>query len=933
MQCPHCGAETRPGAGFCAHCFGPLQGEAAIKGASTVAGSLAPGSHLHGGRYYIARILGWGGVGAAWLANDQQRNGRRVVIKELLSDAPDPWRREQDFKQLSFEISILAHLDHPFLPRVLDHFLDRERYFLVCEYIEGEHVERRLAQFSWPLAEREVLVYASELLDLLDYLENNSPPIFHGDIKPTNIVIGQRDGDAHLVNLMPPTAQQARNRLRQRPTLLGTPGYAAPEQYQGQADHRSDLYALAVTLHQLLTGYDPRQQPPFSYPPVRALNPGISPETERVLMLALQADPNQRYQHAALMKREIDAILLRHFGVPFSTPAPATGQGTSLPLAASASPVSGLLGQPQTPPPATAAVTQADRLSLSPSSQPSQATQPAQSESLRPIRRRRRQPMLARPLTLGKRQVPLSHLLLVIGLLVVILGATVLLALPRLTGPGDSTAARRSGAAAPPALAPSPPTLPNGIGGYTVTDPATGQKDYIGISDGRAAFDTNRPDGKLKQQAAQHLQSGDVGGAAALWQSALSLDENDAEALIYLEDQRVLSSGSPYITFVVATMLSGPDPAAVGAGRGDLQGAYLAQKEYNSGGKLGGGLQVRLLIANSGGNSLFATTVAQQIVQAARADKTIVGIMGWPYSSRALNALPILAQAHLPMVSETASSDLLTGRSPYFFRVCPSDHQQGLIGADYSYQRLQARRVALFFDPADAYSQSLATAFSTRYRSDGGSIVVSEQYTVGKSGNLPALLRDALMHQPDLIYFAGFSADVAGLLSSLPTSGPFAHLQVMGGDGLYLLQGYPKSARAGFLRLHFTAFAYPDEWGYLALPQPAFFTTYAQVFNANGQQSGYGYTRPFTDSMLAYDATLVLLEAGRSLISSGKAAFNGQDLQQALARLNGSRSVQGISGVIAFGSDGNPQNKAVVVLTVDSVGHIKLESIQGRFLK
>jgi ABC-type branched-subunit amino acid transport system substrate-binding protein/serine/threonine protein kinase len=930
MQCPHCGAMTRPGAGFCAHCFSPLPREAATDLASAVvAGPLAPGSFLYGGRYYVSRVLGWGGAGAAVLATDQQHSGRRVVIKELLSEATDPWRREQDLKQLRLESSLLARLDHPFLPKVLDHFVEGERYFLVYEYVEGEHAEKRLAQSSWPLSERDVLIYASELLDLLDYLENNVPSIFHGDIKPTNLVIGQQDGDIHLVNLIPPTAQRARNRLRQRPAILGTPGYAAPEQYQGQADHRSDLYALAATLHQLLTGRDPRQQPPFSYPPVRTLNPGVSPETERVLMQALQRDPSQRYQHAALMKREIDAVLLRHFGVPFSPPAPslAAGQSTPLPLMGSTVTPSGWLSQPQTPPPASPVQAESQQQSLLP---PPAQTVSSGAPGSQPLKS---QPLLSRPLSLGSRKVPLLHLLVAIGLLVIILGATVLLALPHVVSQSGSTAATRPGASPSPPVAPSPPPLKNGLGGYTVVDPATGQKDYIGISDGRAAFDTNRPDGKLKQQAAQHLQSGDVGGAAALWQSALSVDENDAEALIYLEDQRVLSSGSPYITLVVATMLSGSDPAAVGAGRGDLQGAYLAQKEYNSSGKLGGGLQVRLLIANSGGSSLFATTIAQQIVQAAQADKTIVGVMGWPYSSRALNALPILAQAHLPMVSETASSDLLTGRSPYFFRVCPSDQQQGLIGADYSYQRLQARRVALFFDPADAYSQSLATAFSTRYSSDGGSIVVREQYTVGKPATLPALLQDALTHQPDLIYFAGFSADIAPLLSKLPTSGPFAHLQVMGGDGLYLLQGYPSNARAGFLRLHFTAFAYPDEWGYLGQPQPAFFTAYAQAFNANGQHSGYGYTRPFTDSILAYDATLALLEASKLLISGGKATFTGQDLQRALAQLNGPRSIQGISGSIAFGSDGNPQNKAVVVLMVDNVGHIKLESIQGHFLK
>src|SRR5579875_1348770 len=98
-----------------------------------------------------------------------------------------------------------------------------------------------------------------------------------------------------------------------RPTsssARGTPGYAPPEQYQGNADPRSDLYALAATLHHLLTNRDPRNHPPFVYPPVRTLNPQLSPEIERVLARALTSDINKRYQSAAAMKQVIDDILL-----------------------------------------------------------------------------------------------------------------------------------------------------------------------------------------------------------------------------------------------------------------------------------------------------------------------------------------------------------------------------------------------------------------------------------------------------------------------------------------------------------------------------------------------------------------------------------------------------------------------------------------------
>src|SRR5438270_9210817 len=186
---------------------------------------------------------------------------------------------------------------------------------MVQKYIEGENLEERMDRVNQPMKERDVLGLASEVLDILDYLEQQTPPIVHRDIKPANIIIGTKDKRAHLVDFGIARADETRNAQRKQTSALGTPGYAPPEQYQGNADPRSDLYALAATLHHLLTNRDPRNHPPFTYPPVRTLNPQLSPDIERVLTRALTNDINHRYQSAAAMKRDIDDILLKRFGV------------------------------------------------------------------------------------------------------------------------------------------------------------------------------------------------------------------------------------------------------------------------------------------------------------------------------------------------------------------------------------------------------------------------------------------------------------------------------------------------------------------------------------------------------------------------------------------------------------------------------------------
>jgi len=453
--------------------------------------------------------------------------------------------------------------------------------------------------------------------------------------------------------------------------------------------------------------------------------------------------------------------------------------------------------------------------------------------------------------------------------------------------------------------------------------------EYIGVSNGIFAFDTKRSDGALKQQAADDFKAGNINAAKLHWQGAANIETNDAEALIQLENLRVLASGHPYITFIVVTTLSGDD-TSITTGRSNLQGAYLAQKEYNYASKLPGGVQVRLLIANIGGQSTFATFVEEQIVQIARADHTVVGVMGWPSNSGStIDAINELSKARIPMVSPSASSNLLTGISPYFFRVVPSLESQAIDAAKYAEQTLHTKQAAIFYDPSSPYSESLAASFKEQFSADGNSIVAQETYTSGHPETILDLLHASLLVHPDVIYFSGSVNDIAVVLNNLPTPGP----KVMGGDILSRMIYFPNNLQVNLNRLYFTTFAYSDTWNFLKLPKPTFFKSYSQTFDPSRQHVGnpYGYIQPDSDSILAYDAMLALLTGSKNVLAKGKTSFTPIDLRQALEKITGSQAVDGVSGLISFGTDGNPAHKAIVVLSAKPNGHFQVISVLGQF--
>ena len=324
VQCPQCGAANQPGARFCNQCStaltqtcpackqshpitakfcnvcgaaltGPLPSAGAPL-APQLTGLLTPNAQI-GGRYLVIRKLGQGGMGAVYLVSDQRLAGKQSALKEMSDQAiADPVERQAALEAFQQEAAMLAALNHANLPQVTDYFTEGGNQYLVMEYVQGQTLEKKLELVRGPLPEPVVRRYAEQLCDVLVYLHGQRPPIIFRDLKPANIMVLPGDKQIKLIDFG--IARHFKPGKSKDTQAMGTPGYAAPEQYgKGQSDARTDIYAFGATLHHAITGRDPSTEP-FKFPPVRSYNAIASASFEQIVGRAVMLDPGDRWQSA-----------------------------------------------------------------------------------------------------------------------------------------------------------------------------------------------------------------------------------------------------------------------------------------------------------------------------------------------------------------------------------------------------------------------------------------------------------------------------------------------------------------------------------------------------------------------------------------------------------------------------------------------------------
>ena len=243
------------------------------------------------GKYEILTEIGHGGMSVVYLAMDTHLN-KQWAVKEIKKRGKAK-TDEIVVNSLLAEANLMKRLDHPALPRIVDIIDNGVTIYVVMDYIEGESLDKILSEFG-AQPEELVIGWAKQLCDALSYLHSQKPPIIYRDMKPANVML-KPEGNIKIIDFG--IAREYKEQNLSDTTVLGTKGYAPPEQYNGQTDARSDIYALGMTMHHLLTGVDPRKGE--AYAPVRVYNPELSEGIEIIINKCVQPAAENRYQSCA----------------------------------------------------------------------------------------------------------------------------------------------------------------------------------------------------------------------------------------------------------------------------------------------------------------------------------------------------------------------------------------------------------------------------------------------------------------------------------------------------------------------------------------------------------------------------------------------------------------------------------------------------------
>lgn len=395
----------------------------------------------------------------------------------------------------------------------------------------------------------------------------------------------------------------------------------------------------------------------------------------------------------------------------------------------------------------------------------------------------------------------------------------------------------------------------------------------------------------------------------------------------------------PYVSvaYLTSFTLTNDDSNSEDSVRHELEGAYLAQYRHNRG-DLASSPKIRLLVANTGSSSAHWEHTVNELIDRQDSDDKLVAVTGLgPSTARNLAALRKLSENGLATVASTMSATNIQD-IPGFVRVAPTNVDEAYAAAAYLKRSTKLRTAVVVQDAAknNLYAATLGTAFTKAFPDkNSGHRLVAERMTYDSS--VPGAWKNELRYfpaqlcdtRPQVIYFAGRGQHLTNFLDALANRSCTDHtFTVLAGDDTSNLDREQLAhAVENDVQVFFTGLAHRDMWQ--ADPRRVSKRS-ATYFQRNGQLDQWfpNDDRYDGQDIMAHDAVLTATEGVR-MAASGSGAVTGGAVGRMFHQMSGPQQVAGASGFISFQNNGNPRNKAVPILSLNSQGRTELVEVSA----
>lgn len=295
-SCPYCATQLEKAVGFCTSC-GQAIGKDVLLGGAQIKE-----------RFQIVKALKASELGNVYKALDLHLGGVNCLIREMLSDHIDLKERNESIECFRKETYIQSGLRHQGLPSIKDYFEHIGKQYVIMDYFEGEslidilkdHIRRK----GCPLPQEKVINWAVEICNILEFLHTQPVPYIFREIKPSNVMLEKNSEKIILFNM----ESDFRQYIKGERLTSETPGYTPKEQFDGNPEPRSDLYALGKTMSHLLTGVEPN---PFTRIRISKYCTNLTEGLERLIEIAIDEDPARRFPNAKKMREALELITVK----------------------------------------------------------------------------------------------------------------------------------------------------------------------------------------------------------------------------------------------------------------------------------------------------------------------------------------------------------------------------------------------------------------------------------------------------------------------------------------------------------------------------------------------------------------------------------------------------------------------------------------------